>query len=327
MSLSEKTHSVTARAPHRLEWPTLLVAALCYAVWAAASVWPAGAGTVPAAVALAAAIALHSSLQHEVVHGHPFGNQTLSDLIVFPAVGLYIPLGRFRTLHLAHHHDPTLTDPHDDPESNYLDPEKWERLSPASRLVLRFNNTLLGRMLIGPALSLMIMYRDDIRRVVRGDRAILRDYLLHLAGLLPVIWWLSTIATIPPGAYFAAAYGGLSIVKIRTFLEHRAHQRAAARSVVIEDRGIFAFLFLNNNFHAVHHAHPNTPWYRLPAEYRRRREEFLRRNGGYRYRSYYDVFKQYFLAAKDPVPHPLWRGRVAHGIREATGKDEERAAL
>jgi hypothetical protein len=33
---------------------------------------------------------------------------------------------------------------------------------------------------------------------------------------------------------------------------------------------------------------------------------FLRRNGGYRYRSYGEVFLRHFLRRKDPVPHPLY---------------------
>ena len=58
--------------------------------------------------------------------------------------------------------------------------------------------------------------------------------------------------------------------------------------MLTEDRGSLAPLLLNNNLHAVHHALPQVPWYRLPAEYARR-DELLRRNGGYRYRSYGEV--------------------------------------
>ena len=111
-------------------------------------------------------------------------------------------------------------------------------------------------------------------------------------------------------------WGGLALLKIRTFLEHQAHERAAARSVIIEDRGPLALLFLNNNFHAVHHAHPRLPWYSLPREYARRREAFLRRNGGYRYRSYGEVFALHLLRGKDPVAHPLWE--AADGDRQGT---------
>ena len=44
----------------------------------------------------------------------------------------------------------------------------------------------------------------------------------------------------------------------------------------------------------------------LPGIYRANREEYLRRNDGYAFRSYGEVFRRYFLRAKDPVPHPLW---------------------
>ena len=36
---------------------------------------------------------------------------------------------------------------------------------------------------------------------------------------------------------------------------------------------------------------------------------FLRRNEGYSYASYGEVFRRYFFHAKDPVPHPLWQRR------------------
>ena len=78
--------------------------------------------------------------------------------------------------------------------------------------------------------------------------------------------------------------------------------------MIIEDRGPLALLFLNNNLHVVHHMHPEVPWYRLPALYAARRAHYLRRNGGYRYRSYTEGIRAHFLRAKDPVPHPLWTG-------------------
>ena len=111
----------------------------------------------------------------------------------------------------------------------------------------------------------------------------------------------------PLPAYIAAAYGALSVLKIRTFLEHCAHERARGRTVIVEDRGPLAFLFLNNNLHVVHHMHPRVPWYRLPALYAARRRRFREINEGYVYRSYAEVFRRHFWRAKDPVAHPLWR--------------------
>jgi fatty acid desaturase len=53
------------------------------------------------------------------------------------------------------------------------------------------------------------------------------------------------------------------------------------------------------------------PWYRLPATYRANRDHYLRRNEGYLYRSYAEIFARYLLRAKDPVPHPLWPPKPA----------------
>jgi len=97
------------------------------------------------------------------------------------------------------------------------------------------------------------------------------------------------------------------MLKLRTFLEHRAHEHTAGRTVVIEDRGFWAFMFLNNNYHLVHHMHPKAPWYDLPRLYARNKDRYLRRNQGYRYRNYREIFAKYFLRSKDPVAHPLWR--------------------
>jgi fatty acid desaturase len=97
----------------------------------------------------------------------------------------------------------------------------------------------------------------------------------------------------------------MSLLRVRTFLEHRADQSVAGRTVVIEDTGFFAFLFLNNNYHLVHHMHPRVAWYQLPALYQSRREQFLALNNSYVYPNYWAVFVQYFFNRKDPVPHPL----------------------
>lgn len=291
------------------EWPTLALLAATYALWAVAT---AGAGTLGLWLAVpltALCLTQHSSLQHEVLHGHPFRSRALSEATVFPALGLLIPYGRFRDLHLKHHQDEHLTDPYDDPESNYLDPSVWALLPRPARALLRANNTLLGRMALGPAIGMAAFLRADWRAATRGPdaerRAVRRAWALHALGVAPVLVWLAMAGTMPAWAYGLAAYLGLSVLKIRTFLEHRAHEKAAGRTVVIEDCGPLALLFLNNNFHAVHHAQPRLAWHALPRAYAARRAHWLGRNRGYRYRSYAAVFRRHLLTAKDPVPHPL----------------------
>ena len=287
-----------------IEWPTLALLLACYGIWGAATWYAAALGLWLAVPVIAVTLALHSSLQHEVLHGHPFRSQRLNEALVFPAPGLAIPYQRFRDTHLIHHRNELLTDPYDDPESNYLDPAVWRGMPVWKQRLLRTNNTLLGRMILGPALGTAAFVASDIRAVRAGVPGIARAWGLHALGVVPVLVWVWAVS-MPVWAYPISAYLGLSILKIRTFLEHRADERAAGRSVIIEDRGPLAFLFLNNNFHAVHHAHPSVAWYKLPALYTARRETFLKRNGGYRFRSYGAVFRDYLLRAKDPVAHPL----------------------
>lgn len=303
-----------------VEIPTLgLVLADYAALWLALTLLPPLSLWLAVPV-VAVLLALHSSLQHEVLHGHPFRSLALNEALVWLPVGLCIPYRRFRDTHLAHHRDERLTDPHDDPESNYVDPDVWARWGRVRRQIHLFNNTLAGRMLIGPMLSEIAFVAEDLAAVRAGQSAVALAWLHHLAGLA-VVLWLLTLTPMPLWAYAAAAYGAFSILKIRTFAEHRAHEEAPMRSVLVEDRGPLAFLFLNNNLHIVHHSHPGVPWYRLPRLYARNRAEYLHRNGGYLYRSYGQLFRAHFLRRKDPVPHPLWRGRG--GWRRAAGRDRK----
>ncbi|APG46246.1 fatty acid desaturase [Phaeobacter porticola] len=289
----------------RVEWGTLGLILGCYAAWGASLVWLPLLSFWVAVPVLACLITLHSSLSHEALHGHPFPLRVLNEALMFLPLNLAIPYGRFRDTHLAHHHDERLTDPYDDPESNFLDPARWRRLGRIMRAVFWLNNTLLGRMLLGPVLGQIRFMADDWRLIRRGDEAVLRDWLLHVLGA-GIILVLVLNSPLPLWSYLLAAYLGLAILKIRTYLEHRAHLSPEARTVIVERGGILGFLFLNNNLHVVHHCHPGVPWHDLPKLYQTRRQQFLERNHGYVYPSYGTVFRSYALRAKDPVAHPIW---------------------
>lgn len=302
MSARRSSRRLPFDRPMQVEWVTLGLWAACLTLWTCAvfalpGIW--------AWAMLAIALVLHASLSHEVLHGHPFPSRRASEALVLVNPGLFIPFLRFRDTHLAHHQDANLTDPYDDPETNYVDPAVWARMPRLLRVVSTWNNTLMGRMLVGPVVGQIGFMRDDWRAIQRGDLQVLRGWLLHVPGVAVVIaavW----VGPMPIWSYLTACYAALSVLKIRTFLEHQAHERARGRTVIVEDRGILAFLFLNNNLHVVHHMHPRVPWYRLPALYHANRDRYLTCNEGYRYRSYAAILARYFLSAKDPVPHPLW---------------------
>jgi fatty acid desaturase len=290
-----------------VEWATLGLMGATYGLWGAAlwlwllSPWIA----IPVTGVL---IAFHASLTHEAVHGHPFTSRRSNELLMGLPLSLAVPYRRFRDLHLAHHRDSRLTDPYEDPETNYLDPAVWARLSALLRVIYRMNNTLLGRMVLGPLIGQVHFLRDDWRAMRNGDRSIATAWALHGVGAAPVLAFVAW-SPMPVWGYLMAAYAGLSLLRIRTFAEHRAHEMSQARTVIIEDRGPLAFLFLNNNLHVVHHMHPRAPWYALPRLYAQGKDRYRARNDGYIYPSYGALFRSYLWRAKDPVPHPLWRDR------------------
>jgi fatty acid desaturase len=284
------------------DWPTIGLLLGVVVLWGI-SLW---VPTGWAVLILIPTLALHSSLSHELLHGHPFGAERVETGIGLWQPGLFIPYLRFKRTHLAHHQDANLTDPYDDPETNYLDPAVWAGLGRFRQTVLQMNGTLAGRIVLGPFIGTWAFIRKDWAAVRAGDRQIALDWLAHVPGTVLTLWvvWLSPL---PVWAYLLACYAALSLLKVRTFLEHRAHTHTAARTVIIEDRGPLAFLFLNNNLHVVHHMYPTVPWYDLGALYQSQKERFAARNDGYTYRSYAQIFRLYFWRRKDEVAHPLWQ--------------------
>ncbi|MGX9357207.1 fatty acid desaturase [Roseobacteraceae bacterium S113] len=289
------------RLPRQIEWPTLLLLIATYLAWAGAlflPVWMA----IPAVALIAA---LHASLSHEALHGHPTRWAWLNDALVFPVLSLCVPYLRFKDTHLAHHLDSRLTDPYEDPESNYLDPAQWRAMPTWQKWVFRAHNTLAGRMLLGPLLGQVRFMAADWALIREGNARVALGWGAHVPSVALVLWlvWLSPMAL---WAYLVACYLSVAILRIRTFLEHQAHEHARGRTVIIEDRGLLAFLFLNNNLHVVHHMHPRVPWYGLPGLYAKNSARYLAQNEGYRFGSYREIFARFFLRAKDPVPHPLY---------------------
>ena len=289
----------------RQEIRTLGLILLCYGVWGILLFVPTVIPNWLIASLLVPVIAFHSSLQHECIHGHPFSDSRLNDLLIYFPVGIFLPYPRFKENHLTHHQRARITDPIEDPESWYVSAFKWEQLGSITRILLRINNTLIGRSLIGPALSIFALLTADARKIFNGDRRVLLIWAIHFLLCLTLLGALSFYGSLPILAYLISAYIGMSLLMIRTFLEHQAHPDRRARSVLINDQGVLRYLFLNNNLHAVHHAFPSVAWYRLPGLFRLNESRFLEMNQGYFYKSYLDVIRKYAFSCKEPVAFPL----------------------
>lgn len=295
------------------EWRTLLLAGVCYAVWLLLVFGWADLPDMLRVLLLIPAITLHSSLQHEFLHGHPFRNQNLNDLLISPPIGVLVPYLRFKSCHLTHHINENITDPYDDPESYYLDGHVWAAIPAWLKRLLVANNTLTGRVSLGPALATIGFVCSELRRIRRGDRGILATWLRHLLAVAMLFWLIGAYGNLHAWAYFIAAYFGMGLLMVRSFIEHQAVEKANQRSVIIETRGPLSWLFLNNNYHSVHHAYPSLAWYRIPGFFRENRARFLRMNGGYRFESYWEVFRRFAFRPKEPVAWPIEAVRKQRG--------------
>ena len=250
---------------------------------------------------------LNLSIMHEVVHGHPTRNKLLNRLLLIVPIGWIFPFERFRDTHIEHHETGNLTDPFDDPESWYLAQESWTESNGVKKAMLTFNNTLFGRMLIGPIISLGRFYWSELLLMVTNKK--LRSYLIgvwafHTTSILLLMYVIKIVSGVPAWQFAVAVYLGISLLLIRTFLEHQAAEDQSERTVVIEQCCPIAFLFLFNNLHIVHHAQPGVPWYRLPSFYKHNKNNFLTGDNHYMYSSYAEIFRKYFFRAKEPVSHP-----------------------
>ena len=291
-----------------IEVPTLLLIIVTYAGWVAVTSryghWP--LATVAALTAVL--ITLHSSLQHEIVHGHPTRWKGLNRLLAIVPLGLWMPYQRYRDLHHKHHFDERLTDPLDDPESYYWTSEAWARMSPMMRAALRIEQTFAGRLLVGSWLRIFMYLRWDLGNAWRGERGIRAAWAEHLLWCIPVLLWLKLVCGIPLWLYFLAMVIPANAIQlIRSFAEHRAQPGVRERVAIVEGSWILGPLFLFINLHSLHHVSPGIPWYECPARYRQERARLIVENGGLVYRTYFDVARRYLFRHHHGRLHPTGR--------------------
>lgn len=301
----------TVRLCHKrasVEVPTLLLIVIAYGGWllmtAAYVRWPLWI-VAPAVVVL---LTLHSSLQHEIIHGHPTRWSRINRLLGMVPLSLWLPFERYRQNHLEHHIDERLTDPLDDSESYYWTPEDWARLQPLSRVLLQIQQTLAGRVLIGSFWRIAIFLRAELRAVIHNDKHRRAIWIEHLLWCVPAILWLTLVCRMPLWVYVVAmVIPANGIVLIRSFAEHRARPESCHRTALVERAWLLGPLFLFNNLHALHHESPAIPWYQYNARYRVDRDRLIAKNGGLVYSTYFDVARRFLFRPHDVVLHPTGR--------------------
>jgi fatty acid desaturase len=301
-----------------IEWPTVALTAMIYGGWLAVTYLHASLPWWVVAPVGAWLVAWQSSLQHEILHGHPTRWHRFNRLLALPALSLWLPYDTYRVSHLMHHRDERLTDPLDDPESFYWTKELWGSLSRVWYLPLRLQTTLAGRLLIGPAWIVPRFLFKQAEAWWRGSPVARRAWRSHLMPLAITLIWLVLVCKMSLAFYLCAiVYPATSLMLLRSFAEHRAASEVVERTAIVENAPILGLLYLYNNLHAAHHELPTLPWYEIPAWYRHNRDRLVRHNGGLVYHGYLDVARRYLLRPHDRLLHPFDRA-PAGGARLAT---------
>lgn len=298
---SEEQRLQIARASwwSRLELPTWGLIAAIYGGWLACVLHWQALGPWLGTPLLIALSAWYMSLQHELIHGHPTRNARLNALFGQLPLAVWYPYAVYRDSHLAHHNSDTLTLPGIDPETYYV--AQAETGVYGARL-RRFRNTSGGRLLIGPALAwshtvrTAWLARDRKTLLVWGGHAVLLAAMLALlqrAGISPLYYIL------------AIAYPALSLTMVRSLFEHRAVESEHGRSVINEAAWPWRLLFLNLNYHLVHHLHPGLPWFHLRLAYLAKRETYLACSDGFVERGYLRLLWRYRRTPVITDVHPF----------------------
>jgi len=294
-----------AQTFRRFDGPTWLVALALYSSWTAL-VW--FNAVLPWWVIMpvgAYLLAWHFSLQHEAIHAFRGVPAWLRFAVVFPPLGLWFPYPLYRKSHSTHHRDVHLTVPGVDTESYYVRRSDWEHMGGVKRALLTANQTMAGRLILGPALRLWIMVVRETKRVRDGDLSHLPHWAVHVVAVAGLFWFISGVCGFPWWQYCVlVAYPGLSLGLLRAFTEHRAAEDSQERTAAVESNVVFGLLYLYNNLHVVHHLNPTMAWYDIPAYYRANRAELMRLNANFVYRGYAQLARRYlFVPVFSPI-HP-----------------------
>ena len=246
--------------------------------------------------------AWHLSMQHEVLHGHPFKSQFINDAIGSIPVTLSIPYLAFKKDHHEHHKS-DLTNPELDNESFYVTQEQWDNAGPIRRAAWTANRTILFRMFVWTIVSTISYVTLVLKRAVRNEQGDRLAVVLHVIGVVAVVYLVS-LSSMPLWQFaLGTVYGGRILNAIRPFPEHKYQNGVETKTAMIMAGPFMSLLMLNNNLHIAHHDDPKIPWYRVNELSKRVNAVERAREAGVLYEGgYAEVFRKFSFT---PVDSPV----------------------
>ncbi len=293
-----------ARWLWRSEFPTWLLIITVYGGWFGSFIFADVLGRWLTTALLIWFTAWYMSLQHELIHGHPTRYPRFNQLLGLLPLAVWYPYGLYRDSHLAHHRNELLTYPQDDPETYYFSHQRWQSFGPLRRGIIRLRNTFPGRLLVGPLIDIAATARQLLRDFWHLRWAAMLMWTVHVLLLAGVFYWITRHGMSVGYYLLVISYPALALTKVRSFYEHRADENPAARSVINEAGAGWRLLFLNLNYHSVHHDLPGIPWYALRSLYLQNRNIYQQRNQGFVVKGYRYWLRHFLTTPLEVELHP-----------------------
>ena len=294
----------------RTEWPTWLLIPAVYGLWFATLYWSHTLGLMATTLLLLLSCTWYMSLQHELVHGHPTRHRNLNKLLGFAPLAVWFPYTLYLESHLRHHNDAHLTQPGVDPETHYVSDEVWQRSGWFMRALFVHRKRFWGRFVFGPAMAIASVVHEAVTQMRGGNYKYVPMWSLHIAMLIGMLSAIHAWTNLTAWYYLLlVAYPALSLAMVRSYYEHRAAEDCKHRIAINEASLPMRLLYLNNNFHLVHHDMPSLPWYLLARVYRADRDAYIARCGGFRLGGYLELARRFGLTPVDAPVHPLHQER------------------
>jgi len=285
-----------------IEWPTWLLILSVYGSWFLLFQYYHLIGPIFAIPLLVLVCALHGSMCHELIHGHPTRISSLNALLGSAPLTLFLPYPIYRESHLQHHHDENITLPGKDPESYYCSASEYRLKTRLGKIFAWINMTIVGRLLFNPMIEIHGLGKQAIKAVKMTDINSLKVWAIHLVSVGLLMLLITQYFNIPWWHYLLIAYFANSLTRIRSFYEHRARTTISERTVLMEPTLFFRILFLNLNYHLAHHENPSIPWYQLGRYYQAHRSDLISRSGDF----YYDGYRHWLLGHLfRPIDSPI----------------------
>jgi fatty acid desaturase len=166
------------------------------------------------------------------------------------------------------------------------------------------NCTLAGRVILGPAIAIVTFWSGEWRKLL-SDRQHRFIWCRHMLSVMVLLAWTVGVCGVPLVVYaLLVVYPSIALTHLRSFAEHKADDHSQLRTNVVEAGPVWGLIFLNNNLHVAHHAHPHVPWHELPRLWRSMRRApsgaGLIFSGGY-----WEVLRKYWIRPFITAEHPF----------------------